>query len=161
MSSLAATVRCFHACVHPTRHRYEPRVDVLSFALQPPAGHTLVKWGILEAFGIFAISVSGHTSLPVLRNSMKNPKVRTLAGSLQGLCSTRMRTSLQVAAYLLLFEKNTWYFTYKLLTPCHAALSLCIAGAERCRQPKSKKVSSLHHILLSSGLACLALLSHF
>lgn len=42
--------------------------------LQPPAGHTLVKWGILEAFGIFAISVSGHTSLPVLRNSMKNPK---------------------------------------------------------------------------------------
>ena len=42
--------------------------------MQPPAGHTLVKWGILEAFGIFAISVSGHTSLPVLRNSMKNPK---------------------------------------------------------------------------------------
>ncbi|KAK9825697.1 hypothetical protein WJX81_006348 [Elliptochloris bilobata] len=41
---------------------------------QPPAGHTLVKRGILEAFGIFAISVSGHTSLPVLRNSMKNPK---------------------------------------------------------------------------------------
>ena len=41
---------------------------------QPPAGHTLVKWGILEAFGIFAISVSGHTSLPVLRNSMKDPK---------------------------------------------------------------------------------------
>ena len=33
-----------------------------------------MKWGILEAFGIFAISVSGHTSLPVLRNSMKNPK---------------------------------------------------------------------------------------
>ncbi len=35
-----------------------------------------MKWGILEAFGIFAISVSGHTSLPVLRNSMRNPKAR-------------------------------------------------------------------------------------
>jgi hypothetical protein len=44
--------------------------------LQPPAGHGFLYWpGILESLGIFAVSVSGHSSLPVLRSSMRNPQV--------------------------------------------------------------------------------------
>ena len=43
--------------------------------LQPAAGHDLFEWTIIQAFGIFAVSVSGHSSLPVLRNSMAKPEV--------------------------------------------------------------------------------------
>ena len=43
--------------------------------VQPPAGHDLLRWGIFQAIGIFALSVSGHSSLPVLRNSMGRPQV--------------------------------------------------------------------------------------
>ncbi|CAL8462945.1 g2479 [Coccomyxa elongata] len=42
--------------------------------IQPPAGHDVARWGIFESMGIFAVSVSGHSSLPVLRNSMKQPR---------------------------------------------------------------------------------------
>ncbi|EIE27286.1 hypothetical protein COCSUDRAFT_45803 [Coccomyxa subellipsoidea C-169] len=42
--------------------------------IQPPAGHSVARWGIFESMGIFAVSVSGHSSLPVLRNSMKQPQ---------------------------------------------------------------------------------------
>ncbi|KAK9907651.1 hypothetical protein WJX75_007699 [Coccomyxa subellipsoidea] len=42
--------------------------------LQPPADHAVARWGIFESMGIFAVSVSGHSSLPVLRNSMKQPR---------------------------------------------------------------------------------------
>ncbi|CAK0784981.1 hypothetical protein CVIRNUC_008186 [Coccomyxa viridis] len=41
---------------------------------QPPPEHGVVRWGIFESIGIFAVSVSGHSSLPVLRNSMKQPQ---------------------------------------------------------------------------------------
>lgn len=37
---------------------------------QPPPGYVAADWDIIQACGIFAISVSGHSSLPVLRNSM-------------------------------------------------------------------------------------------
>jgi vesicular inhibitory amino acid transporter len=43
--------------------------------MQPPADHAVARWGIFESMGIFAVSVSGHSSLPVLRNSMKQPRV--------------------------------------------------------------------------------------
>jgi hypothetical protein len=43
--------------------------------LQPPAGHDVLRLGIFQAIGIFVLSVSGHSSLPVLRNSMKRPQV--------------------------------------------------------------------------------------
>ena len=46
--------------------------------MQPPPEHGVVRWGIFESIGIFAVSVSGHSSLPVLRNSMKQPQVPML-----------------------------------------------------------------------------------
>ena len=46
--------------------------------MQPPPEHGVVRWGIFESIGIFAVSVSGHSSLPVLRNSMKQPQVPLL-----------------------------------------------------------------------------------
>ena len=49
--------------------------DSIVCALQPPAGHDVFEWSIIQAFGIFAVSVSGHSSLPVLRNSMAKPQV--------------------------------------------------------------------------------------
>jgi len=39
-----------------------------------PPGHHAVGIGILRAIGIFSVSVSGHSSLPALRASMKNPE---------------------------------------------------------------------------------------
>ncbi|KAK9806857.1 hypothetical protein WJX72_005136 [[Myrmecia] bisecta] len=40
---------------------------------QPPAGHVaFAGLSIFQSVGIFAVSVSGHSSLPVLRSSMKN-----------------------------------------------------------------------------------------
>ena len=42
--------------------------------VQPPPGHELVSWGIIQATGIFAVSVSGHSSLPAIRNSMAEPR---------------------------------------------------------------------------------------
>ena len=41
--------------------------------LQPAPGHELLQWGIVPAFGIFAVSVSGHSSLPAIRASMARP----------------------------------------------------------------------------------------
>ncbi|KAL3142963.1 hypothetical protein ABBQ38_003248 [Trebouxia sp. C0009 RCD-2024] len=41
---------------------------------QPAPGHTMADWNIIQACGIFAMSVSGHSSLPVLRNSMAKPQ---------------------------------------------------------------------------------------
>ncbi|CAL5228951.1 g12183 [Coccomyxa viridis] len=41
---------------------------------QPAPRHGVLRWGIFESIGIFAVSVSGHSSLPVLRNSMKRPQ---------------------------------------------------------------------------------------
>ena len=49
--------------------------DFVVCVLQPPAGHDVFEWSIIQAFGIFAVSVSGHSSLPVLRNSMAKPQV--------------------------------------------------------------------------------------
>ena len=45
--------------------------------VQPPAGHDVLRLGIFKATGIFVLSVSGHSSLPVLRNSMQRPQVST------------------------------------------------------------------------------------
>lgn len=41
---------------------------------QPPPAHISADWNIIQACGIFAVSVSGHSSLPVLRNSMATPQ---------------------------------------------------------------------------------------
>ena len=41
---------------------------------QPPPGHEVVRWGIVQATGIFAVSVSGHSCLPAIRNSMQEPR---------------------------------------------------------------------------------------
>ena len=49
--------------------------------MQPPPEHGVIRWGIFESIGIFAVSVSGHSSLPVLRNSMKQPQVPLLLTS--------------------------------------------------------------------------------
>jgi amino acid permease len=47
------------------------------YLVQPPVGHSIGHWpGILQSVGIFAVSVSGHSSLPVLRTSMRQPRVR-------------------------------------------------------------------------------------
>ena len=43
-------------------------------AAQPPPGHEVVRWGIIQATGIFAVSVSGHSCLPAVRNSMAEPQ---------------------------------------------------------------------------------------
>ena len=43
-------------------------------AAVPPPPHHAIGWGILRAVGIFAVSVSGHSSLPALRASMANPE---------------------------------------------------------------------------------------
>jgi len=42
--------------------------------LQPPPGYDLASWGMIQAAGIFAVSVSGHSSLPAIRNSMAQPQ---------------------------------------------------------------------------------------
>ena len=42
--------------------------------LQPPAGHHLFRWGILQSTGIFCLSVSGHSTLPALRSAMACPQ---------------------------------------------------------------------------------------
>lgn len=42
---------------------------------QAAPGHIIADWNIIQACGIFAMSVSGHSSLPVLRNSMAQPQV--------------------------------------------------------------------------------------
>ena len=44
-----------------------------SAASSPPPHHA-IGWGILRAIGIFAVSVSGHSSLPALRASMAKPE---------------------------------------------------------------------------------------
>ena len=33
-----------------------------------------MRWGIVQATGIFAVSVSGHSCLPAIRNSMSEPQ---------------------------------------------------------------------------------------
>ncbi len=43
--------------------------------MQLPPAHISADWNIIQACGIFAVSVSGHSSLPVLRNSMATPQV--------------------------------------------------------------------------------------
>ena len=43
--------------------------------MQAAPGHIIADWNIIQACGIFAMSVSGHSSLPVLRNSMAQPQV--------------------------------------------------------------------------------------
>lgn len=42
--------------------------------MQPPPGYELASWGVLQAAGIFAVSVSGHSSLPAIRISMAEPQ---------------------------------------------------------------------------------------
>lgn len=44
--------------------------------LQPPAGHAIVDWpvGLLQSIGIFAVSMSGHTTLPAVRKAMLRPE---------------------------------------------------------------------------------------
>ncbi len=54
----------------PLRHRLTCHV---ACAAQPAPGHEAVHWGIIQAFGIFAVSVSGHSSLPSVRSSMAQP----------------------------------------------------------------------------------------
>ena len=51
-------------------------VEILSCfcGVQPPPGYELASWGVLQASGIFAVSVSGHSSLPAIRNSMAQPQ---------------------------------------------------------------------------------------
>ena len=39
----------------------------------PPPGHGLLRPGVARALGIFAVSVSGHSSLPALRSSLADP----------------------------------------------------------------------------------------
>ena len=46
----------------------------LCMAEQPPPEHEVVRWGIVQATGIFAVSVSGHSCLPAIRNSMSEPQ---------------------------------------------------------------------------------------
>lgn len=58
--------------------------------MQAPAGHITADWDIIQACGIFAVSVSGHSSLPVLRNSMARAAVRCLQGSVTILPSIPM-----------------------------------------------------------------------
>ena len=54
--------------------------------VQPPPRHGVLRWGIFESIGIFAVSVSGHSSLPVLRNSMKQPQVVIQSELLEKSC---------------------------------------------------------------------------
>lgn len=41
--------------------------------LQPAPGHKAFHRDVLQGFGIFAVSVSGHSSLPAIRSSMARP----------------------------------------------------------------------------------------
>ena len=68
-------------------------------ALQAPAGHITADWNIIQACGIFAVSVSGHSSLPVLRNSMARAAVRCL----QGLVTILLCTTSPIALGQSLF----------------------------------------------------------
>jgi vesicular inhibitory amino acid transporter len=61
---LAAVVAC--AAADPHRSAFAAR------GVPPPAHHA-VSWSIVRSLGIFAVSVSGHSSLPALRASMADP----------------------------------------------------------------------------------------
>jgi Transmembrane amino acid transporter protein len=70
-------LQCCHEGCYTIRGRSvivttSAKVCLLS-ALQPAPGHHLLQWGIVPAFGIFAVSVSGHSSLPAIRASMAKP----------------------------------------------------------------------------------------
>ncbi|KAG7673508.1 hypothetical protein Ndes2526B_g03042 [Nannochloris sp. 'desiccata'] len=42
---------------------------------QPPAPHAVAHWpGLLQSVGIFAVSMSGHSSLPSIRSKMQHPR---------------------------------------------------------------------------------------
>lgn len=69
------------ACASLTVQRFcwvQPAAQIMTVSVyvQPPPGHVIADWNIIQACGIFAMSVSGHSSLPVLRNSMARPQVR-------------------------------------------------------------------------------------
>ena len=59
----------------------------MSSPLQPPPGHDLACWTLFKGAGIFAVSVSGHSSLPAVRNSMRRPEVRLAATHMAAACS--------------------------------------------------------------------------
>lgn len=65
--------------------------------LQPAAGHEAAHWGIIPAFGIFAVSVSGHSSLPSIRSSMAKPH---LFGRVLNLAFIAMATIYSLTAGL-------------------------------------------------------------
>lgn len=43
--------------------------------IQPAPGHKAIHKDVLQGFGIFAVSVSGHSSLPAIRSSMAQPQL--------------------------------------------------------------------------------------
>ena len=48
-------------------------LNLAPFPMQPPPGHSLASLGMLQSVGIFAVSVSGHSTLPSLRAAMRKP----------------------------------------------------------------------------------------
>ena len=67
--------------------------------MQPPPVHISADWNIIQACGIFAVSVSGHSSLPVLRNSMATPQVNFTSTSSQ-CCRLQITSMLSLLIHL-------------------------------------------------------------
>lgn len=68
--SSAAVFVAVAACVFADPHR-----DAFAAAGDPTPTHHTAGWSIARSLGIFAVSVSGHSSLPALRASMADPSL--------------------------------------------------------------------------------------
>eukprot|EP00891_Asterochloris_glomerata_P009030 jgi/Astpho2/9030/fgenesh1_pg.00133_%23_58_t len=128
-------------------------VTATVMAAAPPAGHDVFEWSIIQAFGIFAVSVSGHSSLPVLRNSMAKPqdfsRVLALAFSAMALlcgCDFPRVVTLAFSAMALLYgcvsAAGYYYWGNGALTLVTSDLALHSPFARNGRLPVDKLVDA-------------------
>lgn len=83
--------------------------------MQPAPGHTMADWNIIQACGIFAMSVSGHSSLPVLRNSMAKPQVRSPAPL---CCQQALRPSAAIVFCFLCSSDHNSFISRLICLTC-------------------------------------------
>jgi len=79
-------------------------LDRSKMPLQPPPGHNVINWpvGMLQSIGIFSVSMSGHSTLPAVRQAMRHPErfPSAVAGAFGAIA----------AAYILVAGVGYWYW---------------------------------------------------
>ena len=82
---------------------------------QPPAQHALARWpGMLQSLGIFAVSMSGHSTLPALRVGMQQPTkfLKAFIGAF--ITMIAIYASVAASGYYYWGEDSTPVVTYDL-----------------------------------------------